>query len=112
MFGCAFCLLCLLRNRTAVGFEIPIRLQKANPNEALKLFRLTKEHTQVEMMSWVRKFKAYFSSSNFSAWAIAEQQAYFRSVIDVNLETRIADRVLSDTPVFSDRENVVSCISI
>ena len=85
---------------------------QTKPNEALKPFKLTKDHSPVEMASWVKKFKAYFTTSHFAVCSVAEQQAYFRSVIDVNLESRIADRVLPSTPVFSEHENISSCISI
>ena len=85
---------------------------RAKPNEALRPFKLTKDHTPVELASWIAKFKAYFSNSNFAVCTVAEQQAYFKNVIDVNLETRIADRVMQDTPVFSDRANIPSCMSI
>ena len=81
---------------------------QVKPNEALKPFKLTKEHTPVEMASWVRKFRAYFTSSNFSACT----DLHFRSVIDVNLECRIADRVTPSTTVFSNHSDISSCISI
>ena len=85
---------------------------RIRPNDALKPFTLTKEHSPVEMANWVKQFKAYFTTSNFAACAVAEQQAYFRSVIDANLESRIADRVLPSTPVFSENANISSCVSI
>ena len=85
---------------------------KAKPNEVLKPFKLMKDHTPVKLASWTEKFHVYFSSSNFSTCTNTEHQSYFKSVIDVSLETRIKDRILLETPVFSDRANISSCMSI
>ena len=85
---------------------------RPKPNEALKPFQLTKDHSPVELASWIQKFKANYSSSLFAKCLIAKQQAYFRNVIDVNLEARIAERILPDTPVLSERANMISCIAI
>ena len=85
---------------------------KAKPNEVLKPLKLTKDHTPVELASWTETFHAYFSSSNFSTCTNTDHQEYFKSFIDVSLETRIKDRILPETPVFSDRANISSCMSI
>ena len=85
---------------------------RPKPNEALRPFQLTEDRSLVELASWILKFKAYFSSSKFANCPIEEQQAYFRNLVDVNLESRIANRILPTTPVLSGRANIVSCISI
>ena len=63
---------------------------KVKPNKALEPHKLTRDHTTVEMRSWSKKFKAWYSSSNMQQASIPEQQAYFRMVIDVHLENKLA----------------------
>ena len=83
-----------------------------SPTRPWSQFKLTQDHNPVELANWILQFKAYYTSSRLKQCPVAEQQAYFRNVIDVKLEARITDKILPDTPVVSDRANVISCISI
>ena len=80
----------------------PVSINKIRPNEALKPFLLTRDHTPVEMRSWVNKFKAFYSTSLLDKCTIQEQQAYFKICIDPSLEARISDQIQENTPIFGD----------
>ena len=71
-------------------------------NNALKPFILTRDHTPTEFRSWIEKFKAFYSLSNLEQCSLAEQHAYFRICIDVNLESRIREKIMENTPIFGD----------
>ena len=65
----------------------------------------------VEIKSWMRKFKAWYSSSSMELATLQEQQAYFRRVIDVNLENKLSPSIQEDTPIFGS-ESQVSCMQL
>ena len=73
---------------------------RVKPNKALEPHKLTRDNTTVEMKSWSKKFKAWYSSSNMHQASIPEQEADFRMVIDVHLENKLAAQMQEDTPIF------------
>ena len=85
--------------------------RKVKPNKALEPPKLTREHTTVELRSWIKKFKAWYASSQMSNASIQEQQAYFRMVIDVNLETKLSADMQEDTPIFG-KGSQISCMRL
>ena len=84
---------------------------KVKPNKTLEPHKLSRDHTTVEMKSWCHKFKAWYEGSNMAAGSVREQQAYFRMVLDVHLETKIFASVQENTPIFGT-DSQVSCMSI
>ena len=70
------------------------------PNDVLKPFTLTCEHTPVEFRHWQKKFKAYYQASAMDKRPVSEQHAYFQNCIDIKLEQRIQDKIDEDTPIF------------
>lgn len=68
-------------------------VKRSRANDALKPFVVTRDHTPVEMRSWVTKFKAFYSSSCLERCSVPEQHAYFRICVDAQLEARIRDLV-------------------
>ena len=84
---------------------------KVKPNKVLEPFVLSRDHSVVEMSSWVRKFKAWYSASGMKNGPIQEQQAYFQKVIDIPLESKLSEFMQETTPIFVEEEEV-SCMSI
>ena len=80
---------------------------RVKANDALKPFILTRDHTPVEMRTWLRKFKSYYSSSNMKFAPLADQQAYFRNCIDSYLDTRINGTVREDTPIYREGDDTI-----
>lgn len=96
----------------ALAGVVPVPAMQAAPqqsgagvvkaNNTLKPFVLSLDHTPVELRNWVRKFKAFFSTSMFNKSSPEEQQAYVRQFLDPDLDLRIATKVTPMTPVFGD----------
>ena len=84
---------------------------RVKPNRSLEPDKLCRDHNMVEMKSWMRKFKAWYSSSSMELATLQEQQAYFRRVIDVNLENKLSPSIQEDTPIFGS-ESQVSCMRL
>lgn len=79
-------------------------------NDALKPFRLTKEHTPVEMRQWTLQFKAFYSTSQLETLALPDQQAYLRICMDPLLYERFQAKIGATTQLFSDDPDEDSCI--
>ena len=84
---------------------------KVKPNKALEPPKLTRDNTTIEMKSWCTKFRAWYTSSNMSAASIQEQQAYFRMVIDIHLESKLFTSIQQDTPIFGS-DSQISCMKL
>ena len=80
-------------------------------NNHLKPFILTKDHTPVELKSWVDRFRTYFSTSRMDLCTIIEQQAYFRSCLDSFLDDRIINKIDANTPVFGAQPADDCCVN-
>ena len=85
---------------------------KVKPNTTLQPDRLSREHNMVEMKSWAKKFRAWYASSNMSLASPMEQQAYFRMVIDTQLEAKLADKIEENTPIYASAPTEVSCMAL
>ena len=68
--------------------------------ETLKPPVLTKDFTPIEYKSWVKKFRAYYSTGKVDKLDMLDQQAVWRICIDPNLEERIGDLISDRTPIF------------
>ena len=68
--------------------------------ETLKPPVLTKDFNPVEFKSWVKKFKAYYSTGKVEQMKCVDQQAIWRICIDPDLEEKISDQMTDDTPIF------------
>lgn len=79
-------------------------------NDALKPFKLTKDHTPVEMRQWTLQFKAFYSTSRLDTLAITDQQAYLRICMDPQLYERFQGKIGANTPLFSDDDDEDTCI--
>ena len=84
---------------------------KVKPNKALEPHKLTRENNTVEFKSWYKKFRAWYTSSCMDTASIQEQQACFRMVIDVNLESKLSTEMQEDTPIFGT-DSQVSCMRL
>ena len=84
---------------------------RVKPNWSLEPDKLSRDHNMVEMKSWMRKFKAWYSSSSMELATLQEKQAYFKRVIDVNLENKLSPSIQEDTPIFGS-ESQVSCMQL
>ena len=83
-------------------------------NEALKPFVLSLDHTPAEMRGWIRRFTAYYTSSNMDKGSKLEQQAYFMSVLESSLEAKVREKLSNSTPIFrnGDLAIEVTCIEL
>ena len=67
------------------------------------LFRsLTRDHSPVEMRTWVAAFKAYFVSSCMDKCSRLEQHAYVKSCLGPFLIVRLQNKIMGDTPIFGE----------
>jgi len=76
--------------------------QRIRPNDALKPFTLSRDHTPVQLRDWQQKFRDYYSSSKFEHCSVSEQQAYFKSCLDSYLSQRLHQDIQAATPIFGD----------
>ena len=83
-----------------------IKPDRVKPNKALEPHVVSRDHNTVEMKSWCKKFKAWFTSSNMAAASVQEEQAYFRMVIDVHLEMKLSTKIQETMPVFGSDTQV------
>ena len=52
-----------------------IRECKVKPKNSLELHKLMREHNSVELKSWCKKFKTWYTSSQMDTASVQEQQA-------------------------------------
>jgi hypothetical protein len=76
---------------------------------ALQPDKLTREATPAEMRLWVRRFRSFYSTSNLERAALEDQQAFFLSYLDAELDTTIREEINDATPVYGD---VDSCMAV
>ena len=67
---------------------------------ALKPDKLTRENSPVELRSWIRKFRAFYSMSKLEKASVPNQQAFLFQCIDLELETHLRQEIDDRTPIF------------
>jgi hypothetical protein len=72
---------------------------------ALQPEKLTRESTPAEMRAWARKFRAFYSTSNLSRAQLEDQQAFFLSYLDLDLETTIRESIDVTTAIFGAKDS-------
>ena len=77
-------------------------------NDALKPFTLKRDHDPMDLDSWKRGFKVYYSSSKMENARLEEQQAYFTACLDKKLKIDINLKIVNTTPILGNE----SCMSI
>jgi hypothetical protein len=80
-------------------------------NDALKPDKLTRDFNPTEFRSWVRKFRAFYTTSHLERCTIEEQQCYFYAYIDVHLETKLKTVIRVTTPIFGDTDSCISALT-
>ena len=88
--------------------------QRMRVNEALKPDVLKRENTPEEFRSWTDKFKSYHNTSGMENLPIADRHSYLYSVISLDLETALRNKMDVDTPIFADPQNadLINCIGL
>ena len=69
---------------------------------ALQPDKLSREATPAEMRSWARRFKSFYSTSNLDRATLPDQQAFFLSYLDLDLETTVREEIDDSTTIFGD----------
>ena len=59
--------------------------QRMRTVEAPKPFKLTLDHSPQEMRSWVRRFRAFYSTSNLDQIDVEDQLAFMIQSVDLSL---------------------------
>ena len=85
---------------------------RPRPNDALRPRTLTADATPTEFRSWLKKFKAFFTTSRLDLCSIPEQQAYLSACIDATLEACLASKANETTPVYRAEDGDDSCIEL
>lgn len=67
---------------------------------ALQPTKLTREATPTEMKAWARKLKSFFNISMLENATVIDQQAFFFSFLDLDLEITVRQEIDDATPVF------------
>ena len=65
----------------------------ARIQDGLKPEKLTLENTPAEQKAWTKRFRAYYSTSKMANLSKEDQQAYFFTCLDRQLEVRIRELV-------------------
>ena len=69
---------------------------------ALKPDKLSRDNTPAELISWIRKFRSFYSMSKLNQVDIADQQAFVLQNVDLELETFLRQNITDTTPIFGD----------
>jgi len=77
---------------------------------ALKPSKLSYDATPSELTSWARQFRAFHSASKLGTAAVTEQQAFFFSCLDLELETAVRQRIDDATVIFDLNNGDRSCM--
>ncbi len=87
----------------AAHVAVPVQpVGRGKINETLKPPQLTGDFTPVELRAWVKKLRAFWSSSSLDKYSVEEQQAHFRVLVSDKLFIRIEPKVAETTEIFSD----------
>ena len=83
------------QGRTNQGAEMKVQT-------ALKPDKLSRDNTPAELISWIRKFRAFYSMSKLNQVDIMDQQAFVLQNVDLELETFLRQNITDTTPIFGD----------
>ena len=70
--------------------------------EGLKPEKLSLENTPAEHRAWAARYRAFHSTSNLQRLSAENQQAYFFSCLDKQLEVRLRELVNDETAIFGE----------
>ncbi|XP_059082489.1 uncharacterized protein LOC131880009 [Tigriopus californicus] len=71
-------------------------------NIGLQPFKLSRDANPEEVRTWIRAFRAFYSTSNMQVLAVVDQQAYFLASLEPSLALILSDSIDDATPVLSD----------
>jgi len=82
--------------------------------DGLKPKQLSRDSTPVEVRIWIKRFKAYFRSSQMDNMLLSVQQEYFEACLEDVLVERLSDKYNETTPMLNDNvpPGTVTCIGL
>ena len=81
------------------------------PNLSLKPDVLLQDNTPIELKYWVRKFAAFYRTSQLNKLPVADQRAYLNSCLDATICQVLEIKAPEDTVIFDEMDpNGESCI--
>eukprot|EP00094_Tigriopus_californicus_P013381 TCALIF_12942-PA protein Name:"Protein of unknown function" AED:0.41 eAED:0.41 QI:4/0.5/0.33/0.66/0/0.33/3/37/533 len=83
---------------------IPVSVGRVSfkANIGLQPFKLSRDANPEEVRTWIRAFRAFYSTSNMQVLAVVDQQAYFLASLEPSLAIILRDSIEDATPVLSD----------
>ena len=85
--------------------------QPPKPNLSLKPETLQQDHTPIELKHWIKKFLAFYRTSQLEKLTVTDQRAYLNSCLDATVSQVLEARAPEALEIYNDDLTAETCLS-